>query len=98
MSILPTFYEPTKSGFKKYVSDGGVLDFADFRIWERKSQKEIIGEKINRFHSAMIFAYEQAMYYKSIGDQVQYEVMIEASEIRSKQLSFAHQELDSLNN
>jgi hypothetical protein len=44
----------------------------------------------------MVYAYEQAMYYKSIGDDSQYELNIYTSDIRSKQLSEAHKELDNL--
>jgi hypothetical protein len=96
MSILPTSYQPTKNGYKKYTADGGALDYANFRVWERRSPLQIIEEDINRFHGAMIYAYDRAMYYKSIGDEVQYELNMYTSEVRAKHLAQAHQQLELL--
>jgi hypothetical protein len=95
MSTLPTSFAASKIGYKKYLLAGGTLDYASFRVYERRSLKEIAAEKINRFHAAMIYHYDQAMYYKSIGEQDQYELNMLACDIRSKHLTEAHRELDA---
>lgn len=96
MSVLPISFSANKSGYKKYLNAGGVLDYSSFRVWERKTPIEVLAEKIDRLHNAMVYAHDQAMYYKSIGDNTQYELNIYTSDVRSKQLSEAHKELDSL--
>ena len=96
MSILPTSYQPTKNGYKKYTTDGGSLDYASFKVWERRSPLQIIEEDINRFYGAMVYSYDRAMYYKSIGDEVQYELNMYTSEVRAKHLAQAHQQLELL--
>ena len=94
MSTRPSSFSANKIGYKKYLAAGGNLDYADFRVYERRSAIEIAAEKINRFHAAMIYYYDQAMLAKSQGDQEYYELMMYTSEVRAKQLSQAHQELD----
>lgn len=94
MSVLPSSFSPNKSGYKKYLLAGGGLDYASFRVYERRSAIEIAAEKINRFHSAMLYAYDQAMYYKSIGDQEMYELNMYTADVRAKHLSDAHAELE----
>jgi hypothetical protein len=96
MSILPLSFSANKVGYKKYLKAGGCLLFADFIIYERRTPIEVCAEKINRLHAAMIYSYDQAIYYKSIGDLSMYELHIYTSEVRAKHLSEAHKELESL--
>ncbi len=96
MSILPLSFSANKVGYKKYLKAGGVLDYSSFRVYERRTSTEVIAEKINRFHEAMIHSYDQAVYYKSIGDQVMYELHMHTADIRAKHLGEAHQELSLL--
>lgn len=98
MSVFPSSFFANKSGYKKYLNAGGGLDYASFRVWERRTPIEVLAEKIDRLHNAMVYAYDQAMYYKSIGDNSQYELNIYTSDVRAKQLSEAHKELDNLTN
>jgi hypothetical protein len=98
MSVLPSSFPANKLGYKKYLNNGGVLDYSSFRVWERRTPIEICAEKIDRLHNAMLYSYNQAIYYKSIGDEAMYELHMYTSEVRSKQLSEAHQELDALLN
>lgn len=94
MSVFPSSFSPNKSGYKKYIAAGGGLDYSSFRVYERRSAIEIAAEKINRFHAAMLYAYDQAMYYKSIGDKAMYELNIHTADVRAKHLAEAHQELE----
>lgn len=96
MSVLPSSFSANKLGYKKYLNAGGILDYSSFRVWERRTPIQVLAEKIDRLHNAMVDAYDQAMYYKSIGDISQYELNIYTSDVRSKQLSEAHKELDNL--
>jgi hypothetical protein len=96
MSILPTSFSSNKVGYKKYLKAGGCLLFADFMVYERRTPIEVCAEKINRFHTAMIYSYDQAIYYKSIGDLTMFYLHIHTSDIRAKQLGEAHKELESL--
>ena len=98
MSILPLSFSANKVGYKKYIKAGGALQFCDFMVYERKNSIEVIAEKINRFHSAMIYSYDQSIYYKSIGDQSMYELHTQTADIRAKQLGEAHRELNLLSN
>ena len=74
------------------------MQYADFMVYERRTPIQVCAEKINRFHDAMIYAYDQAVYYKSIGDQAMYDLHMYNADVRSKHLSEAHQELASLSN
>ena len=96
MSILPSSFSANKVGYKKYLKAGGALQYADFMVYERRSPIEICAEKINRLYSAMIYAYDQAIYYKSIGDEEMYELNMHICDVRSKQHSEAHKELEFL--
>jgi hypothetical protein len=98
MSVLPSSFSANKLGYKKYLNNGGILDYSSFRVWERRTPIEICAEKIDRLHSAMLYAYDQAIYYKSIEDQAMYELNMYTLDVRSKHLSQAHQELDALYN
>lgn len=98
MSILPSSFSANKVGYKKYLKAGGVLSLSDFIVFERRTPEQICAEKINRFHAAMVYYYDQAMYYKSIGDKAMYELYMYTSEVRAKHLSEAHKELDALIN
>lgn len=98
MSILPSSFAATKVGYKKYLAAGGALDYSSFRVYERRSAVEVAAEKINRFHAAMVYAYDQAVYYKSIGDQAMYELHMHTADVRAKHLGEAHKELASLSN
>jgi hypothetical protein len=96
MSILPLSFSANKVGYKKYLKSGGGLLFADFIAYERRTAKEILAEKINRFHSAMIYSYDQSVYYKSIENVNMYELHTYTCEVRAKQLGEVHQELREL--
>lgn len=96
MSILPSSFAANKVGYKKYLAAGGALDYSSFRVYERRTPIEVAAEKINRFHAAMIYAYEQAVYYKSIGDQAMYELNMFTADVRANHLAEAHKELDAL--
>jgi hypothetical protein len=96
MSILPLSFSANKAGYKKYLKAGGCLLFGDFMVYERRTAAEVLAEKINRLHSAMIYSYDQAIYYKSIGEQSMYDLHIYTSDVRAKQLGEANRELDSL--
>ena len=98
MSILPLSFSANKVGYKQYLKAGGILDYSSFRVYERRTANEVIAEKINRFHEAMIYAYDQAVYYKSIGDQAMYELHMYTADVRAKHLGEAHQELALLSN
>jgi hypothetical protein len=91
--ISPFGFAPTKVGYNQYVKAGGSMEYASFKVFERRTAKEIAAEKITRFYAAMHYYYDQSIYYKSIGDQAQYELMVEACDIRAKQLGEAHREL-----
>ena len=97
MSVLPSSFSANKSGYKKYLTAGGGLDYSAFRVYERRNAIEIAAEKINRFHAAMLYAYDQAIYYKSIGDEAMYELNMHTADVRAKHLAEAHQELDLAN-
>lgn len=92
--VLPINFSANKWGYKKYLSEGGSLNYDAFKAYERRTPVEIAAEKINRFHFAMIYAYDQAMLAKSEGDQARYELMMYTSEVRAKNLSDAHKELE----
>jgi hypothetical protein len=95
-SVLPFSYQPTKSDYKKYLKDGGSLSYVDFKLYERRDALKIVADKINTLHSAMISAYKQAMYYKSVDDNEGYELNMVICDVRSSQLSIAHKEHDNL--
>jgi len=96
MSIFPSSFSANKVGYKQYLKAGGALQYADFMVYERRTPVEVCAEKINRFHAAMVYSYDQAMYYKSIGDQAMYELHMHTADVRAKHLSEAHKELDAL--
>jgi hypothetical protein len=87
MSILPTSFLPTKLGYKQYLNKGGVLDFASFKVWERRTDSEILKEKSDMLYAAMINHYNMAIMYKNKGEQDMYEMHMASCDIRAKQHS-----------
>ena len=86
MSIFPSSFSANKVGYKQYLKAGGAMQYADFMVYERRTPVEVCAEKINRFHAAMIYSYDQAMY----------ELHMHTSDVRASHLSEAHKELNSL--
>ena len=96
--VSPLSFAPTKVGYKQYLKSGGVMQYPSFVIFERRTEKQIIAENINRVHSAMLYAYDQAILCLKDCDSDGYILYMDTAEIRSKQLAEYHQKLSLLDN
>ncbi len=87
MSVLPSSFSPTKAGYKQYLNKGGVLEYSDFKVFERRTLSEIQKELDDRLYSSMMHHYDMAMSYKAKGEQDMYELHMLTCDIRAKQHS-----------
>ena len=85
MSILPSSFLPTKTGYKQYLKQGGALDFSDFKLFERRTASEILKENSDRLYAAMMNHYDMAIMYKNKGEQDMYELHMLTCDIRARQ-------------
>ena len=94
--VSPLSFAPTKVGYKQYLKAGGSMQLASFQVFERRTKKQIIADNINRVHSAMLYAYDQAMLSLLDCDGAAYILYIDTADIRAKQLADYHKELNLL--
>jgi len=87
MSILPSSFSPNKIGYKKYLNAGGGLDYASFKVYERRTKSEIEKELSDRLYNAMMHHYDMAIFYQNQGDQEMSDLHMTTCDIRAKQHS-----------
>lgn len=84
-SVLPSSFSPNKSGYKKYLNQGGGLDFASFKVYERRSSSQILKEESDKLYNAVMHHYDMAIFYRNSGEIDMYELHMKSADIRAKQ-------------
>lgn len=96
--VSPLGFAPTKVGYKQYLKAGGAMQFASFQVFERRTERQVIADNINRVHAAMLYAYDQSILCIEDCDVEGYILYTDTADIRSKQLSEWHTKLSLLDN
>jgi uncharacterized protein (UPF0276 family) len=90
--VSPVSFAPTKVGYKQYIKAGGAMQFANFQVFERRTEIEILLDKAERLYNAVNYHNSQDEYYKSINDSEGRKIHLASYEIRLDQyIDVCHQ-------
>lgn len=96
--VSPLSFAPTKVGYKQYVKAGGSMQLASFQVFERRTERQIIADNMNRVYDAMLYNYDLAILALKDCDSAGYILYTDTADIRAKQLAEWHNKLSLLDN
>ena len=96
--VSPLSFAPTKVGYKQYLKAGGSMQLASFQVFERRTERQVIADNINRVYDAMLYNADQAYLSVQDCDGEAYILYTDIADIRSKQLAEWHEKLSLLDN
>lgn len=96
--VSPLSFASTKVGYKQYLKAGGSMQLASFQVFERRTERQIIADNMNRVYDAMMYAYDQSILCLQDCDADGYILYTDTADIRAKQLAEWHKKLSLLGN
>jgi len=94
--VSPLSFAPTKVGYKQYLKAGGSMHLASFQVFERRTERQVIADNMNRVYDAMIYNADQAFLALQDFDGAGYILYTDTADIRAKQLAEWHKKLSLL--